>query len=90
MRQSGTAPSRNDHLIGLALGAAYLVVLLATAGDVGYSRDEGFYFTAARRYQAWFDVLEKDGIFQRAGKLFRKDVHLDQAGLIQIAVLAGG
>jgi 4-amino-4-deoxy-L-arabinose transferase-like glycosyltransferase len=39
---------------------AYLLVLLATAGDVGFSRDEGFYFTAARDYQAWFDVLAED------------------------------
>jgi hypothetical protein len=50
-------PRARHHAIGIALGAAYLAVLLVTAKDVGFSRDEGFYFTAARLYQGWFDVL---------------------------------
>jgi 4-amino-4-deoxy-L-arabinose transferase-like glycosyltransferase len=49
-----------DHVIGLALAAAYLAALIATAKDVGFSRDEGFYFTAAKLYQGWFDVLRDD------------------------------
>ncbi|MCK9463445.1 MAG: glycosyltransferase family 39 protein [Proteobacteria bacterium] len=50
-------PRLPHHAVGLALGVAYLAVLLATAKDVGFSRDEGFYFSAARLYQGWFDVL---------------------------------
>ncbi len=45
------------HLVGLLAGAVYLTALLATAKDVGFTRDEGFYFSAARSYQKWFDVL---------------------------------
>ena len=45
---------------GLLLAAAFLAVLLATAGDVGFARDEGFYFQAAREYQRWFDLLADD------------------------------
>jgi hypothetical protein len=50
-------PRLPHHAVGLLLGAAYLAVLLGTAADVGFSRDEGFYFAAARLYQGWFDVL---------------------------------
>ncbi|MDJ0762964.1 MAG: glycosyltransferase family 39 protein [Myxococcota bacterium] len=49
-----------DHLIGLAIALVYLAVLLGTARDVGFARDEGFYFTAARSYQRWFDILLED------------------------------
>lgn len=48
------------HLTGLLLGAVYLAVLLGTAQDIGFARDEGFYFSAARSYQRWFDVLADD------------------------------
>ncbi|MBN1769841.1 MAG: glycosyltransferase family 39 protein [Deltaproteobacteria bacterium] len=48
------------HAIGGLLAASYLAVLLGTALDVGFARDEGFYFTAADRYQQWFDILLKD------------------------------
>jgi len=58
MRGGAIGGSRlRHHAVGLSLGAVYLAVLLATAADVGFSRDEGFYFTAARMYQGWFDVL---------------------------------
>ena len=46
-----------DHVIGLVLAAAYLSMLLATAGDLGFSRDEGFYFKAARNSQEWMEEL---------------------------------
>ncbi len=49
-----------DHLIGLGLGVVYLGVLIATASNLGVARDEGFYFSAARKYQRWFDVLSED------------------------------
>ncbi|HWO07863.1 MAG TPA: glycosyltransferase family 39 protein [Polyangiaceae bacterium] len=40
---------------GLFLG--YLGALLATAGTLGYARDEGFYFHAAGTYGQWFELL---------------------------------
>lgn len=49
-----------NHGIGLGLGMCYLAILLATARPIGFARDEGFYFTAARDYQKWFDILYQD------------------------------
>jgi 4-amino-4-deoxy-L-arabinose transferase-like glycosyltransferase len=46
-----------DPLIALALAAGYVALLLATVAHLGYARDEGFYFQAARSYGAWFDLL---------------------------------
>src|SRR5690606_15701095 len=46
-----------DRLIALGLFAGYLVLLLATAGSLGFMRDEGFYFASARAYGAWFELL---------------------------------
>ncbi|WP_437594100.1 ArnT family glycosyltransferase [Sorangium sp. So ce1000] len=54
-RTARLAPT--DGLIALAFAAAYIALLLATAGDLGYARDEGFYFFAANRYGAWFQAL---------------------------------
>jgi hypothetical protein len=48
------------HLVGLLLGGVYLATLIPTARDIGFARDEGFYFTAADEYQKWFDVLLKN------------------------------
>ncbi|MBW2261466.1 MAG: glycosyltransferase family 39 protein [Deltaproteobacteria bacterium] len=48
------------HGVGLIIAAGYVAVLLATAGDVGFSRDEGFYFTASEHYMRWFDLLGED------------------------------
>jgi len=49
-----------DHLIGAALGIVYLGFLIGSAAPLGYARDEGFYFSAARKYQRWFDALAED------------------------------
>ncbi|AKT40506.1 ArnT family glycosyltransferase [Chondromyces crocatus] len=49
-----------DPLVGLALGVAFVALLLDTAGNLGYARDEGFYFAAADRYAAWFELLASD------------------------------
>ncbi len=46
-----------DPLIALALGAGYVWLLLATVKNLGYARDEGFYFQAAKSYGHWFDLL---------------------------------
>ncbi len=46
-----------DPAIALLLGAGYVWLLLATVKNLGYARDEGFYFQAARSYGSWFDLL---------------------------------
>ena len=46
-----------DSLIAAALFVCYLTALLATTGSLGFMRDEGFYFAAARSYDAWFERL---------------------------------
>jgi hypothetical protein len=45
------------HAIGLALCVAYVSVLLATASDIGLSRDEGMYVSAADAYAGWLERL---------------------------------
>ncbi len=40
--------SRSDRWIAFGLAAAYVAWVLATASSLGYARDEGFYFAAAR------------------------------------------
>jgi 4-amino-4-deoxy-L-arabinose transferase-like glycosyltransferase len=44
----------------LGLSAAYVALLLATVHDLGYARDEGFYFHAAGQYRKWFELLFED------------------------------
>jgi 4-amino-4-deoxy-L-arabinose transferase-like glycosyltransferase len=48
---------KGDRRIALGLAATYFVALFASASNLGYARDEGFYFQAARAYRAWFDLL---------------------------------
>ena len=55
---------RWDTAVCVLLAIAYLTLLLVTVHDLGYARDEGFYFQAARSYEAWFDLLFSD--FARA------------------------
>jgi 4-amino-4-deoxy-L-arabinose transferase-like glycosyltransferase len=61
---AGAGPRRRaaaiDTVIALAIAAAFTALLLRTAGDLGYARDEGFYFVAAGRYAAWFQQLAAD------------------------------
>jgi 4-amino-4-deoxy-L-arabinose transferase-like glycosyltransferase len=52
---------RSDRTIALALGAAYVAWLVATAGTLGFARDEGFYFSAASSYARWFQLLVDHG-----------------------------
>jgi hypothetical protein len=56
-----------DHVAGATLGALYVAWLLATAGTLGFARDEGFYFRAARQYSRWYDLLfaGKHGAFEQ-------------------------
>ena len=46
-----------DHLNGAGLGLIYVVWLLGTSRDLGFSRDEGFYFSASHSYERWFKTL---------------------------------
>jgi len=48
------------HASGVLIAAVYVAILLATAKDVGFARDEGFYFTASEQYMGWFQILAKD------------------------------
>ncbi len=43
--------------LGWLMAALYVAVLLGTTHDLGYARDEGFYFQAAAQYEAWFRLL---------------------------------
>jgi 4-amino-4-deoxy-L-arabinose transferase-like glycosyltransferase len=51
---------RWDLALGAGLCVGYLALLLTTVKDLGYARDEGFYFQAARSYEAWFELLRSD------------------------------
>ncbi|HSQ68194.1 MAG TPA: glycosyltransferase family 39 protein [Polyangiaceae bacterium] len=57
-----------DQLVGLALGVVYVTWLLATARELGFARDEGFYFHAAQDYGRWFEML-----FEHPAEAFRRE-----------------
>ena len=49
-----------DHALGLALCAAYVAALVATAGDLAMARDEAFYVDAAESYARWLEQLARE------------------------------
>jgi mRNA-degrading endonuclease HigB of HigAB toxin-antitoxin module len=49
-----------DAVIALGLFFGYVTALLRTVQDLGYARDEGFYFQAASSYGRWFELYFKD------------------------------
>lgn len=49
-----------DPAVAAAFAIGYVALLLATTSDLGYARDEGFYFSAADHYGAWFRELWQD------------------------------
>ncbi len=57
MKFRGWALKHVDALLALGLFAGYLWLLLSTANSLGFTRDEGFYFSASRAYAAWFELL---------------------------------
>lgn len=61
------AKANLDPLIGLGIALTYVGALLGTARSLGFSRDEGFYFSAATNYQRWFTLL-----FQAPGKALER------------------
>ena len=46
-----------DPAVAIVVAAGYVVLLLSTTDDLGYARDEGFYFVSARTYGKWFELL---------------------------------
>ncbi len=50
-------PTWSDHFVGLALATAYIAIILGTAWSLGFMRDEGMYFDAAKSYAGWFEKL---------------------------------
>jgi Dolichyl-phosphate-mannose-protein mannosyltransferase len=50
-----------DCALCLSLMGGYLATLLRSVRDLGYARDEGFYFQAADSYLRWFRLLAKEG-----------------------------
>ena len=49
--------------VALVIAAVYVAVLWSTASDVGFTRDEGYYFKAAREYAGWWGVLFSSRFF---------------------------
>lgn len=52
--------TRQDRLLAAAVFLATVALLWATHRAQGHSRDEGYYFTAARSYEAWFVEVGRD------------------------------
>ncbi|MBX3222769.1 MAG: glycosyltransferase family 39 protein [Labilithrix sp.] len=71
-RASAWAKRNVDPLIGAGIALIYVAWLLGTARSLGFSRDEGFYFSASGEYERWFKVL-----FSTPGKAFERPV-IDQ------------
>ena len=71
-RASAWAKRNVDHLIGAGIGLVYVLWLLGTARSLGFSRDEGFYFSASSEYERWFKLL-----LSTPGKAFERPV-IDQ------------
>lgn len=46
-----------DGAIALTFTIAYAAILIRTTSNLGYARDEGFYFQAAHSYARWFEQL---------------------------------
>lgn len=53
----GDVRRRHDRWLALGLAALYCALLVWTARDLGYARDEGFYFRASESYAGWVQLL---------------------------------
>ncbi len=49
--------TKKDYIIGLTIALIYIVILIATSKEIGFVRDEGYYFKAAELYNGWFVEL---------------------------------
>jgi len=52
--------TRGRFAVTVALFASVLTLLVTTCSGLGYARDEGFYFEAARAYGKWFELFVSD------------------------------
>ena len=59
-RRDKVIAALRPHAVGLALCVAYVVVLAVSARNLGFARDEGFYFHASTSYANWFRQLMED------------------------------
>jgi hypothetical protein len=64
--QERGGPTFSDHFVGLALACLYIAIVLATAHTLGFMRDEGMYFDAAKSYAGWFEKVLGTDKAQRA------------------------
>jgi 4-amino-4-deoxy-L-arabinose transferase-like glycosyltransferase len=56
------ALDRKDAVIAVSLASVYLAALLTTADGLGYARDEGFYYHAARALESFFALFGEPGV----------------------------
>ena len=54
---AGVDDEMTDRGLARALGFATAAAMAVTQAPVGFVRDEGYYFTAAQRYEEWLQVL---------------------------------
>jgi len=61
-----------DYGVALLLIGAHLALLMATM-DIGFTRDEGFYFRAGEEYNGWFEELDSNRAAGRAEESFTRE-----------------
>lgn len=66
--------SRTDRWLAFALTLATVLLMAGTHEPIGYVRDEGYYFTAASRYEGWFLELGRSISSGRLLHAFDDDV----------------
>jgi hypothetical protein len=65
MSQAHTQDERGvwgDAAVAVVMGLVTFFLLYVTAPQIGYARDEGFYFQAAKQYGHWLDILFADPV----------------------------
>ncbi len=45
---------KKDYITALIIAVLYIITLISTSKDIGFVRDEGYYFKAAEQYNGWF------------------------------------
>ncbi|MFT4704033.1 MAG: 4-amino-4-deoxy-L-arabinose transferase-like glycosyltransferase [Bradymonadia bacterium] len=62
-----------DRFVAVLLGVAYVAILMAT-DQMGFTRDESFYFHAAYEYSGWFEALGQAWRDGDLGSAFTQEV----------------
>lgn len=78
---------QRGHLLGLVLAAITVVGLAVGHRSVGYVRDEGIYFEAARSYAAWIEDLARapGRALDRKGRDRRFRINHEHPALMKLA-----